>query len=104
LIIAAPIVLLTPLFEKNLLPAPAPFRPYLSWGPLVIANLTLAAWLFFLIHYIHCTIIEPFDPATLWMKLAFRLHALIVIAAFLDIWLLRRQRRGLPEPSIAMRW
>ena len=28
----------------------------------------------------------------------------IVIAAFLDIWLVRRKRRGFPEPSITMRW
>jgi hypothetical protein len=104
LLIAAPIVWLTPLLQRNLLPTPAPLRSYLPWGPLVMANLTLAAWVFFLIHYLQCTFIDPIDPATIWMKLAFRLHTLIVIAAFADMWLVRRKRRGLPEPSFTMRW
>jgi predicted Zn finger-like uncharacterized protein len=104
LLIAAPIVWIMPLLQRNLLPTPAPLRPYLPWGPLVVANLTLAAWVFFLIHYLQCTFIDPIDPATIWMKLAFRLHTLIVIAAFADMWLVRRQGRGLPEPSFIMRW
>ena len=70
----------------------------------MVANLTLAAWVFFLIHYVQCTFLDPIDPATIWMKVAFRLHTLIVIAAFLDIWLARRKRQGLPEVSIAVRW
>jgi hypothetical protein len=102
LILAAPIVIAVPLFEKNIVPAPAALRPYLPWSAVILANVLLAAWLFVMTQYVHYTFIAAVDPATIWMKLAFRLHTLMVIAAFLDIWLVRRKRRGLPEPRVSL--
>ena len=57
----------------------------------------MAGWIFFLIHYFHCTFVEAFDPATVGMKLAFRLYTLIVVGAVLDWWLQRRKAKDILE-------
>jgi hypothetical protein len=85
-------------------PTPPALLPYLPWVPAVIAGLCLAAWFFFLAHYLHCTFVEDPDPARLAMKVAIRLHTLIAGAALMDFWLQRRRLKGLPEPRITMRW
>jgi hypothetical protein len=104
LIVAAPIVFFTILHDRQLVPTPAPLRPYLPWAPAIAALLSFAAWFFFLTHYLQCTFMESIDPTTIWMKLAFRLHTLMVIAALLDLCLQRRKPQGLPDPIISVRW
>jgi hypothetical protein len=104
LIVAAPIAVVAVLFSKSILPVPAALRPYLSWGPAVVAILTFASWFFFMTHYLHGLFMEGPDPATIWIKLAFRIHTLVLLAAVLDIWLQNRQRHGLSEPRLEMRW
>lgn len=103
-IVATPFVFLQPLLERNLFPAPPQVRPFLPWLPTLCAFLNVAALLLFLAHYFNCTFLDTPDPATLWMKLAFRLHTLVVAAALLDIWLARRQRWEMREPVIDVRW
>lgn len=104
MILAGIAFVLSPLFAGKLLPTPPALKPYLPWLPGLAAVLILAAWLLFLAHYVHCVFIAPLDPATLWMKLAFRIHTLVVIGAWLDVWLERRQLLQLPEPHMRMRW
>ncbi len=104
MIVAALLLLATTILAKNQMLTPANLRPFLPWAPTFVAFFTLAAWLFFLAHYLHCILIDPLDPATLWMKLAFRIHTLVVIAAWLDVWLERRHLRQLPEPQVRMHW
>ena len=84
MIVAALLLLATTILAKNQMLAPANLRPFLPWAPIFIAFFTLAAWLFFLAHYLHCILIDPLDPATLWMKIAFRVHTLVVIGAWLE--------------------
>ena len=103
-ILSVPLILAQPFLERKILPAPIGLRPYLPWVPTAAAFLTLITWLLFLTHYWRCTFVETWDPATLWMKLAFRLHFVIVVAAFLDYWLDGRKRLDLPEPSLNARW
>jgi hypothetical protein len=104
LLLAAPIVFVMPFLNKNVLPTPEPVRPLLPWAPLVIALLQLVAWVPFLSYYLSATFLDAIDPATLGMKLAFRLHTLVVLAAVLDLWLQRRKRKELPGPRITVRW
>ncbi len=87
IILGSPFILVTPFLNKNLLPTPPALRPYLPWSPAVIVIFSVAAWFFFMIHYFHCTFLEPIDPAALAMKVAFRLHTLMVLAAMTDWWL-----------------
>jgi hypothetical protein len=70
----------------------------------VVAILTFASWFFFMTHYLHGLFMEGPDPATIWMKLAFRIHTLVLLAAVLDIWLQNRQHHALPAPRLEMRW
>jgi hypothetical protein len=104
LIAVAIIIFFIQLHDRKLVPTPAPLRPYLPWAPALAAFLNFAAWFFFLTHYLQCTFMESIDPTTIWMKLAFRLHTLMVIAALLDLGLQRRKPQGLPDPTISVRW
>jgi hypothetical protein len=104
LLLAAPIVFAIPIFDRNIVPAPVQVRPYLPYGAAIVAILMIISWFFFLTHYFQCTFMEQWDPATLWMKLAFRLHTLMAAAALLDPWLRNRKRQGIADPRIEMRW
>src|SRR5947209_18104479 len=64
LLFAIPISILSFCFDRGIVPAPAALRPYLPWAPLVAANLTLAAWIFFLIRYLQFTFLEAPDLAS----------------------------------------
>lgn len=102
--IAAPVILAVPFLNKRILPTPPALRPYLPWSAAVIVVLIVPAWVVFLIHYFHCTFMEPWDPAMMGMKLGFRIFTIIAVAAFVDWRLQRRYAKELPEPTLKVRW
>jgi hypothetical protein len=90
------------LISLGVLPMPPVIKGLGPWRVVVVGGPAVLAFFFLLIQYL--TAVFRADAMTLWYKLAFRIHFLVVIANLLEFWYLLRAKRNLPEPVLEVRW
>jgi hypothetical protein len=85
--------------------APSPIlRRLLPWSSLIVAGLTIVPLFLILTSYFNNNFHTVINPSTVWMKLAVRVHFLVVFGAFFHFWLARRVARKVAEPRLVLRW
>jgi hypothetical protein len=90
------------LFTVGLAPTPLPIQKLGPWRSVIVGGVISASFFFFFLRYVH--FVFQSAPMTVWMKLAFRIHFLAVVASFLEFWLELRRPKNLPPPRIEMHW
>ncbi len=102
--LALPLGITLILLEKNVIPTPPHLEHLVPWGSLTLFGILVLSWILFLAHYVRCNFAEMHNPATVWMKLAFRLHFWAMLGSLADFWLLRRRKNGLLDPRFRIQW
>ncbi len=102
--LALPAAVITLILEKRWLPLPAGLQGVWPWRSLLVGGLIAVPFLMFFGDYVGCFFRILGNPATIAMKLAFRLHLLAVVACALQFWLELRRPRNLPLPRLEVRW
>jgi hypothetical protein len=92
------------LFALHLAPTPPPVEKLGVWRPVIVGGVALVGCLFLVIKYLDAIFSYGMTPGTIWLKLAFRIHLLVVLSSALEYWLEVRKRRNLPSPRIEMHW
>lgn len=92
------------MLQKKWLPPSPQLKPLVPWLSLALAGPTLIAFFLFLAHYVHVNFYGPTNPSTIWMKIAFRVHLVVVVGTLTHFWLERRNARKMPEPRLTLRW
>jgi hypothetical protein len=98
-----PLSIASLLIGARLIPTPPALAMLVPWRSVMVLGLMLLGWITLLIDYIHYNF-SGFNPSTIWLKLAFRVHFIVVIALLLEFWLEVRRTRNLPPPKIDVRW
>ena len=92
------------LLQKKLLATPPALKGFMPWSSLILAGLMLLAFLLFAVHYFQINFYTAANPSTVAMKLAIRIHFVVVLGALVHFWLVRRASKKMPEPRITIRW
>ncbi|MBI3410132.1 MAG: hypothetical protein HY040_17455 [Planctomycetes bacterium] len=103
-LVAWPLSIAAFLLQKKLLATPPALKGILPWSSLILTVLTLLAFLLFVVHYFQNNFYAAVNPSTVAMKLAIRIHFLVVLGALTHFWLVRRGAKKMPEPRITIRW
>lgn len=102
--LAMPAAVINLCLEKRWIPTPDGLRPYWPWRSLIVGGVIVLPFLLFFGDYVAFQFLPFGTQASIAMKLAFRLHALAVIACALQFWLEQRQAAGAPLPRFTFRW
>ena len=106
------------LLDKKVFSLPEPIKVLRRWRSVIVAGLAGIAFLALLIHAVQAsfgsapdlTKFKKFLPTlafrvdTIWIKIVYCVHTLVVVGALLDFWLQHRKRKNLPIPKIEMHW
>lgn len=103
-LIAWPLSIAAFLLQKKLLATPPALKGVMPWSSLILTAMTLLAFLLFAVHYFQNNFYAAVNPSTVAMKLAIRIHFLVVLGALMHFWLVRRAAKKMPEPRVTMRW
>jgi hypothetical protein len=98
LIVAIP----SALVSLRLIPAPPFLQGLGPWRLVIVGGIILFAFLFILLRYLH--ILFAAVPATVWLRFAFCIHFVVVIAVLLEVWLEFRRLKNRPLPRIDLNW
>jgi hypothetical protein len=90
------------LISLRLIPAPPFVQQLGKWRPVIVGGIALFAFLLFFMRYLN--ILFAAAPATIWLRLAFWIHFVVVIALLLEVWLEFRRLKNLPLPRIDLHW
>jgi hypothetical protein len=85
------------LMAIGIIPTPRGFR---MWRAVILTSLIGLTFLFFTIRYVD-GVFHSF-PATLWIKLSWRLMFVATLTSAMEIWLELRRAKNLPPPKIEM--
>ena len=90
------------LFALGLAPTPPFVQAIGPWRPVIAGGVALLSFLFLLIRYLQFV----FHPAalTIWGKLSFRIHLVVIVAVLIEFWLELRRGKNLPPPRLEVRW
>jgi hypothetical protein len=90
------------LFALGLAPTPPFIKALGPWRPLIAGGVAFLSFLFLLIRYLDGVFSSA--PMTIWFKLAFRVHLVVIVAALIEFWLEMRRAKNLPLPRIEAHW
>jgi hypothetical protein len=90
------------LISLRLIPAPPFVQQLGKWRPLIVGGVVLFTFLLFFMRYLNVLFLA--QPATIWLRCAFWLHFVVVIALALEVWLEFRSLKNLPLPRIDLHW
>jgi hypothetical protein len=90
------------LFAVGLAPTPTFVKVLGPWRPVIVGGTAALAFLFLFIKFLDYLFLPA--ASTVWFKLAFRFHLLVVLASLLEFWLELRKGKNLPPPRIEMHW
>jgi hypothetical protein len=92
------------LFGLNLAPVPPALHKLMPWRPVIVGGVALLAFVFLFYRYIDAIFSHGLTPGTIWLKLAFRIHVVVIIGSLLEFWLEMRRGRNLPPPRLEVKW
>lgn len=101
-ILALVVTIPSGLFAVGLAPTPPFVKTLGPWRPVIAGGVAALAFLFLLIRFLDY-LFHAF-PTTVWFKLAFRFHLVVLLASLIEFWLERRRIKNLPPPRIEMHW
>jgi hypothetical protein len=92
----------TVLFSTGLAPTPPFVQALGPWRLLIAGGISALSFLLFLIKYLD--FVFQSAPMSIWIKLGFRIHLVVVIAFLIEFWLELRRSKNLPLPRIEAHW
>jgi hypothetical protein len=88
---------------SNIVPMPPQIAPFVKWLYLAAGAFLAITFLLLFVDYLDAHFLSRFNPITLPLKLAFRLHFVAMVSEFLMFWVVSRKKNNLPPPRIELR-
>jgi hypothetical protein len=98
-----PLSIVSLLIGLKTIATPPALATLVPWRSLIVLGLMALGFIALLVDYIYWNF-AVINLTTIWLKLAFRVHLIVIVFLLFEFWLELRRTRNLPPPKIEVRW